>query len=350
MICHKIISTYDKKLLKRETENFFNKLKLNIRNEKVLLKPNLISPKKYANTHPVVVESVAEFLKDCGNSLFIGDSPGVGTSKLNMKVSGYSGFLKRLDVKLYPFNKTVRIKRHENKVLKNFNISTPAVEFDNIINIAKLKTHVMTGMTLSVKNLFGFIAGKEKVYYHLKAGHDLKIFADILIDIYETVCPTLNIIDGITGMEGNGPTSGTSANFNIFAASANGYLLDRTIEKAVGFKGKTIISKQAEKRGLLQSDIENTISENIKIKHAKTMSASFYIPKFITSLFSVKPVINNKLCRKCNKCKNSCPTQAIFYESGNLKVDYSKCIKCYCCHELCIYNAVDLKRKIFYIT
>ena len=80
------------------------------------------------------------------------------------------------------------------------------------------------------KNLFGFVVGKEKFKLHLKAGHNIEYFADILIDIYETVAPDLNIIDGIWGMEGNGPTSGTPENFGIFEMGKNGYYLEAGID------------------------------------------------------------------------------------------------------------------------
>ena len=41
-------------------------------------------------------------------------------------------------------------------------------------------------------------------------------------------------------------------------------------------------------------------------------------------------------------CVESCPTSAIHKETK--KIDYSKCIECMCCHELCNYKAIDLKK------
>jgi uncharacterized protein (DUF362 family)/NAD-dependent dihydropyrimidine dehydrogenase PreA subunit len=338
-------------LLKKSIDDYLKKNNLKIQNEKILLKPNLISLKskdKAVNTHPIIVQAISEYLSDFNNKLFIGDSPGVGTLKLNLKVSGYGDILKKMDISIYSFDHSCEVIREENKILKNFKIAKAAFDFDKIINIAKLKTHCMTGMTLSVKNCFGFIVGKEKIKYHLKAGHNIKLFADILIDIYETVKPFVNIIDGIVGMEGNGPTSGVSKDFGIFAMSQNGYLLDRAIERVVGFHGKTIISQQAESRGLLEKkfDLKTTIKQR-KIKHAKTKSANFRIPKVFTNFFQHKPFIDNRKCKKCLKCYESCPPHAIYMKEEKLKVDYSKCIRCYCCHELCLHNAVKFRRLFF---
>ncbi len=345
------LKQYNLREIKEFLHNYFINNNLILKNEKILLKPNLISPKtadKGVNTHPAVIQAVGEYLKDFNNKIFIGDSPGVGTLKLNLKVSGILEVVKKLDISIYNFKKCIEIKKENNKILKNFKIADAAFNFDRIINIAKLKTHCMTDITLCVKNCYGFIVGREKVKYHLKAGHNINLFADILIDIFETVNPEINIIDGILGMEGNGPTSGNRKYFKIFGISQNGYLLDRAVERLVGFKRKTVVSYQATKRGLLDESLIPELNLKLqKIKRAKSKSARFRIPKFITDIFMAKPSINNKVCKKCMKCFNSCPPQAIIYKDGKLEIDYLKCIRCFCCHELCIYGAVDIKRLFF---
>jgi uncharacterized protein (DUF362 family)/NAD-dependent dihydropyrimidine dehydrogenase PreA subunit len=347
MIYYSKIEKYDKNILKEHFEESFKKFDKLIKNDKIFIKPNLISPKnpeKAVTTHPVFVEALSEYLIDNNNKIFIGDSPGVGSLGLNLKISKYDTFIKRLNINVIPFKEKTEIIREENKVLKRFHISKVVKDFEHIINVAKLKTHIMTGLTLSVKNLYGCIVGKDKVFYHLKAGHNIDLFADILIDIYETVKPCINFIDGIWGMEGNGPTSGDAEHFKIFASSVNGYILDRAIELVSGFPGKTVITKQAEKRGLIAPDFNIDFNEYFKIKPPKTKSANFNVPTFLVNIFSVKPSIDNKMCKLCLKCFNSCPPKAIYKYNDKLKIDYNKCIKCFCCHELCVHNAVKLKR------
>ncbi len=350
MVFIRELRSYDFENIKDIFYEYLQSLPFTLKNQKILLKPNLISPKNRescVNSDPILVAAIGDCLKDFGNKIFIGDSPGVGTLNLNLKVAGYSELIKKYGIEIYNFRNSVTVERVENKVLKKFDISNAVFEFDSIVNIAKLKTHCMTGMTLSVKNLYGFITGKDKILYHLKAGANVEYFADILLDISETVKPILNVVDGIYGMEGDGPTSGTPRLFGFIGFSHNPYTLDRVVEKAVSFPNKSVIVKQAYKRGLINDDDfkDIPIPSNIgRIKLAKTKSANFNIPKFISDIFSAKPIIDSQKCKKCFKCLESCPPHAIYLKSGELLIDYHKCIKCYCCKELCLYNAVALKK------
>lgn len=61
----------------------------------------------------------------------------------------------------------------------------------------------------------------------------------------------------------------------------------------------------------------------------------------VIDFFKAKPVINQKKCKKCNMCVESCPLHAI--DINTKKIDYTKCIECMCCHELCLHKAVELK-------
>ena len=97
----------------------------------------------------------------------------------------------------------------EGKVLRQAEIITPVAEADGVIDLCKMKTHVLMSMTGAVKNLFGVIPGLSKVGYH--ATHpDHETFADVLLDLTGYVKPRLSLMDGILAMEGDGPgSSGT---------------------------------------------------------------------------------------------------------------------------------------------
>ena len=316
--------------------------------DKILLKPNLLSfkkPEKCVNTNPIFFEGVVKFFKNFNIKIYVGDNPGFGVLSANLKISGFNEIIKKYGIKIYEFKNKIKIKNNKNKILKNFEISD-AINFDYIVNLPKLKTHCMMGMTLSIKNCFGFIIGKDKISYHLRAGHDKILFADILIDIYETVAPKLNILDGIWGMEGDGPSNGKPVNLGIVGLSECGYSLDYVIENLVGF-GDTLISKQAKKRMLFKpEEIEilylNEFFKIRKIKQPKSLPANFRIPRFISNIIYPKPKIIEDKCIRCYTCKDNCPTNAIYEDKGTLKINYKKCIRCYCCHELCLYGAVGI--------
>ena len=89
-----------------------------------------------------------------------------------------------------------------------FQIITPVLEADYIINCAKLKTHALMAMTAAVKNMFGSVPGIKKAEYHCTKS-TIEPFTKMLLDLHETVKPHLNLVDAIDCMEGNGPSGGT---------------------------------------------------------------------------------------------------------------------------------------------
>ncbi len=81
-----------------------------------------------------------------------------------------------------------------------FNLIEPVHEADFIIDLPKIKTHVMTGMSCAVKNLFGTVPGLQKAELHMRFP-EKQAFGEMLVDLCETVRPSLVIADGILAME-----------------------------------------------------------------------------------------------------------------------------------------------------
>lgn len=100
----------------------------------------------------------------------------------------------------------VEIPYPQGKILKNIKTIQPIIEADKIINVPKIKTHVMTIYTGAVKNLFGIVPGNYKAQYHLKFG-DIRDFSDMLIDLCQFAKPVLTVMDAVIGMEGYGPSN-----------------------------------------------------------------------------------------------------------------------------------------------
>jgi uncharacterized Fe-S center protein len=65
----------------------------------------------------------------------------------------------------------------------------------------------------------------------------------------------------------------------------------------------------------------------------------------VIDFFKTKPKVNTRKCKGCNMCVESCPVKAINIDTK--QIDYSACIECMCCHELCMYKAVELKKENF---
>jgi uncharacterized protein (DUF362 family) len=76
------------------------------------------------------------------------------------------------------------------------------------VDVAKLKTHAMTGLSGAVKNMFGAIPGLLKPEMHCRFPQK-EDFSAMLVDLCEAVRPSVCFVDAIVGMEGNGPSGGT---------------------------------------------------------------------------------------------------------------------------------------------
>ncbi|MEO3705559.1 DUF362 domain-containing protein [Trichormus azollae] len=196
----------------------------------VLLKPNLLTssrPTKECTTRPELVRAVAEMVIAAGGKPFLGDSPAFGSAKGVAIANGLLAILEELNIPIVEFNG----KRYQT-VNDNFNhllLSKEAMEADMIINLPKVKSHAQLTVTLGVKNLFGCVPGKMKAWWHFEGGKDAKRFGEMLVETARAINPSLTILDGIIGHEGNGPSGGEPRNLGILAASANVFALDRAM-------------------------------------------------------------------------------------------------------------------------
>jgi uncharacterized protein (DUF362 family) len=215
--------------------------------ERILLKPNLLSakePERHITTHPEVVRALIRLVKEAGATPLLGDSPG-GAIKGVARVWEKTGMKKLADeenVELVNFETigAVEIEIHHPKI-KSIHVSKAVLDCDGIINIPKLKTHSLMIFTGCIKNLFGIIPGLRKAEYHKLAPFPDE-FGHLLGEIYLYVKDRirLNLVDGIVGMEGNGPSSGELRKMDVIVAGADGVAVDTAITAMLGFKPKRI--------------------------------------------------------------------------------------------------------------
>lgn len=330
---------------------------------KVLLKVNLIGPKtseSAAITHCEFVRALTIILKQKGCIVWIGDSSGgaiagIAPTTQSFEISGLNKVAQEESVEIKNFDKEGIVEvAGECSFLDKLYLAKPLFDADFIINVPKLKTHSAGIYTGAVKNVFGCIPGLRKAKYH-KAAPNPRDFGNILVDIQEAIKPGLNIMDGITAMEGEGPTAGSVYNAKKILISTDPLALDTVAIKMLGLDIKDIpILQPAIERRLGESNLDKI--EIVGNYSNPSLLENFLIPKRFTSkkksnfnavikvidFLSTKPKINLKKCRQCNTCVDSCPVAAIDRETK--KIDYSTCIECMCCHELCRYNSVELKR------
>ncbi len=344
--------------------------------DKVALKINLVSkatPEKCVTTHPSVVEAVAKLIINEGANCILVDSPGGPYNSAFLagiyNASGMNNVAKNTGAKCNDDFDVKMVEDASTKVARKFEILNVLEEADVIINLCKLKTHGFTGFTNAVKNMFGAIPGLTKVEMHAKF-KTLDNFSDFLYDICDYLGSKLclNICDAIIGMEGAGPTHGNPRKFNAIIASENPACLDVVGCKILGknpFDMPT--TKCGIKRGYLNSNmdvivvgekLENFVQKDVNVPTPNNFTPfSSNIPKFlqvpINKMFTQRPVVSKNKCRGCQKCYTHCPMKAIEMKPKNgggmyASFDYQKCIRCFCCQELCPFGVVKIKSGFIY--
>jgi len=159
-------------------------------------------------------------------------------------------------------------------------------------------------------------------------------------------------MDGIIGLEGNGPGSGgTPKRANLLLVSKDAPSLDYVASEIIGYNPKEIYTnKICIKRGLLNTEEIEIIGEKRVINFKKPVNVSkapLFLMKFIFNQVSMKPYAIKKNCTRCKKCHDICPVSAISMQPYP-QIDNKKCINCYCCHEICPHNAMDLKGSLIF--
>ena len=329
----------------------------------ILIKPNMLAafkPEKAVTTHPIILEAVIRLLQSKGyTKIRVGDSPGgTTTAEKVWKEAGFLYLKEKYNIELVNFSKgKITSKKSENF---EFPLSQYFFNADAVINIAKYKTHSLMSYTGAVKNLYGLIPGLKKSDYHAKAP-DPKAFSKVISELYGLVKDKLviNFVDGILGMEGEGPSAGIPRKFGVLFASQSAPALDYYASKMMGFKLENLPYLEHSLRidNILPDEIKidevwkNKVFPNVQIKEISAfLKILAYSPEFIRKgfrkLFYFYPAFTED-CKKCNVCVDSCPmdVMTLTKDMKTPEIDLSKCIKCMCCHELCPHNAVFVKKS-----
>lgn len=208
--------------------------------KRILLKPNLVEPHSGAghiNTHPLVVQAAAEvFLRLGAAEILVAEGAGhQRDTRLVLEESGLDSVLRENHLPFVDLNQE-RSEKIPNQghftALPSFFLPTLLRQVDWIVSMPKLKTHHWAGVTLSMKNLFGVMPG---IHYGWPKNvlHQHGISQSIL-DINATLKPHFAIVDGIVGMEGDGPIMGTPKFAGVMVMGKNLTAVDATCSRIMG--------------------------------------------------------------------------------------------------------------------
>lgn len=218
-------STYDSDL-----ENVFRGIirdhRLDIRNKRVVLKPNLVEfdSARPINTDPRVVAAAWNaFQAEGAREVLLAEGPGHRRTTWEMaEAAGYFQAVPRFESIFTDLNvdevRRVRLRRPFSS-LRELYLPVTALGADLLVSIAKMKTHHWAGATLAMKNLFGVVPGA--VYGWPKNILHWSGIDESVADLHSLFPRQFCIVDGIVAMEGNGPVLGSAKRMGVVVAGSH---------------------------------------------------------------------------------------------------------------------------------
>ena len=335
---------------------------------KVFVKLNLVRdmpPEKCGTTHPEVVVALCRQLEKVTTNVTVGDScAGMYTKSVLSGVYGKCGLNQieqRCSASLNQ-NFDSRVVKIDGVALSDCDVISAFLDADVVINVCKLKTHSFAGYSGAVKNLYGLIPGLVKVEMHSRFPQ-LADFCNLLCDLEQFARPkiVLHLMDAVWGMDGEGPTNGKPKFIGQILASQNPYALDTAAVSLFSDNPLQMpVLQTAAKRGFFGCNREEIDFDFDAFKRnfiadfdfAPAENVSFFadMSPVIARLtkYMTKKVYMDGTCRACGKCVQHCPAKAINIVKKRARVAQKKCIHCYCCQELCPFNAVRFKKPLLY--
>jgi uncharacterized protein (DUF362 family) len=212
---------------------------VDVRGRNVVLKPNLVEfePQSSINTNPIVVHAALEAFRARGAaSVRIAEGPGHRRNTLDLaEAAGYFKTVPHfedlfVDLNLDDVSRVNPARRFSR--MKKIYLPNTALGADLLVSMPKMKTHHWVGATLSMKNLFGVVPGA--VYGWPKNVLHWAGIEESIADLHALFPRQFAIVDGIVGMQGNGPIQGVAKKAGVLVAGADPVAVDATCCRIMG--------------------------------------------------------------------------------------------------------------------
>jgi len=234
----------------------------------VLIKPNLCYYWDYSTgetTDPRVVSAIIDCLRAIFGddiSIFVGEADASAMkTKYSFKMLGYEELSRMKEVDLINLSegdvveKQVSVKDNELTLAVNKML----LESDLVINVPKLRTHNVVGITCSLKNMFGAIAKPRKFGYH-------KNLDEVIVGINKLVKSDVCIVDGIIA-RGKYPKK-----MGLILAGDDALATDFVVAKILGFNPRRIeYLRLAEKEKVGEVDDIKLMEDKTSFTEAKRL-------------------------------------------------------------------------------
>ncbi len=336
-----------------------------------LLKPNFVagrSAETGSTTSFALLKAVAEEVRACGAEPVLCETPGTEFDReATYTILGVEKFCAENGIRIVRVDPEggdqdwVELRPPGAKQLRRFHVPRFLQEAC-LINLPVLKTHVVSTMTLGMKNPMGILPRPDR-----RAMHTFGI-DQCIVDMNRGIKPDLTIVDGSVGQDGEGPLYGDKADLQVLVAGRNSLAVDLVCCRLVGVKPHDIphLRLALEQLGqpswtLVGEDVG--MIKQFRLPKQKALyrfifwlmypldypynwiaerGKHFCTTLYGTGLVGTRPQINEVSCTRCGVCVGTCPLPNVI-DLKTLKVNYKTCQRCLLCYEACPENAISVK-------
>jgi len=237
--------SYDEREVRAKLDQLVNLGDFVRAGDRVMVKPNLLGAypiERAVTTHPSVVTAVVEGIQALGASVIIADSPqGLFNTAHLRKVYEVTGMQDVADLTGCDLNydTSSEVIAGRPGPIGKLRVQSALKHVDKVVNVCKVKCHVMAKLTCATKNLYGYVPGLSKAKHHLQM--DMGKWANVLLELEDYKRPAVTIVDGIVGMEGDGPVGGDPKKLGVLIAGTNVFEIDHSVCRMIGLDPDEIL-------------------------------------------------------------------------------------------------------------
>ncbi|WIG59812.1 MAG: Iron-sulfur cluster-binding protein [Ktedonobacterales bacterium] len=329
-----------------------------------VLKPNFVAGRPArtgATTNLDLLAAVAAEVHAAGAQPYLCESSGTEFDDASTyTILGIADFCREHDIGMVGrVDSWTALRPPGARRLKHF--SKPAILDDAcLINLPVLKTHVVSGMSVAMKNLMGLLPREDR-----RTMHTLGI-QQCIVDMNLGLRPDLNIVDGSVGQDGDGPLYGRQANLGVLVAGRDSLAVDLVCCRLVNVDPHTIghlrlgEQQMGRRRPHLLGDEIAPLSrfELPQVKplyrfafwlmypldypFARLTGTHLCTALYSTGLVGTRPQISAEACTHCGICVEACPLPNVI-NLDTLQVNPRTCQRCLLCYEACPEGAISVK-------
>lgn len=336
-----------------------------------ILKPNFVAGRSAATgatTSFGLLKAVAEEVRACGAEPVLCESPGTEFDRdATYTILGVERFcwdngigILRLDQEGGDRDWVV-VRPAGARRLRRFRVPRVMQEA-RFINLPVLKTHVVSTMTLAMKNPMGILPRPDR-----RAMHTLGI-AQCIVDMNRGIQPDLTIVDGSVGQDGDGPLYGQRADLQVLVAGRDSLAVDLACCRLVGVRPHLVPHLRLAMRQL-GTRPETAVAADLDVIKQFRLPQQKALYRFVfwlmypldypygaiaergrhlctalydTGLVGTRPRIDRSACTRCGTCVETCPLPDVI-DLTTLRIDYRTCERCLLCYEACPEHAIDVR-------